>query len=190
MQRKTLLVLLHVASLAASPTYADVTCVYENTAIAETTPTGDFTDNGDGTLTHDRTGLVWMRCSLGQIWDGSGCAGTAETYSWRRALQVVSEVNSGASDDDGDGQSGFAGQTDWRLPNRNELESIVERRCSFPAINADLFNTNALFNVFWSSTPYAGDALNAWHVHFNNDGEVRDDIKLLPKHARLVRAGQ
>jgi hypothetical protein len=31
-----------------------------------TTPTGDFIDNGDGTVTHNTLDLVWMRCSMGQ----------------------------------------------------------------------------------------------------------------------------
>ena len=80
-------------------------------------------------MTDTRTGLIWMRCSLGQMWDGAACSGTANTYTWQAALQAAFEINSGASNDDGDGLAGFANETDWRLPNRNELESIVERRC-------------------------------------------------------------
>jgi hypothetical protein len=37
------------------------------TAHADFTPTNAFTDNGDGTVTHQLTGLTWMRCSVGQI---------------------------------------------------------------------------------------------------------------------------
>ncbi len=46
---------------------------------APTTPTSDFIDNKDGTVTHRTTGLTWMRCALGQMWTGLSCSGAAST---------------------------------------------------------------------------------------------------------------
>ncbi len=189
MDHKIKIAFLVVGMHIASPILADVICSYENTAIVETTPSSDFIGNGDGTVTHSTTGLTWMRCSLGQIWDGIQCAGSAGIFDWRSGLQTVAEINSGISDDDGDGQRGFAGRFDWRLPNKNELESIIERRCWNPAINADIFDANSLLDEYWSSSPYAGDPLHAWYVSFKN-GAIRTDYKLIFNHIRLVRTAQ
>lgn len=44
--------------------------------------TKTYSDNLDGTVTDPTTGLTWMRCSMGQTWDGTTCTGTASTYTW------------------------------------------------------------------------------------------------------------
>ncbi len=139
---------------------------------AQDTPTSDFTDNGDGTVTHQKTGLTWMRCSLGQTWTGTTCSGTAQTYSYYNAIQQTAN---------------FAGYSDWRLPNIAELQTIVERDNYYPAINTELF-PNTPSDVFWSSSPYVG-ASSAWYVYFGYgdvDGSSRSDA--FP--VRLVRASQ
>ena len=42
------------------------------------------------------------------------------------------------------------GRNDWRVPNRNELASIVESRCHSPAINGEVFPATPL-EWFWTS---------------------------------------
>ena len=171
--------LLMVLSVTTAPVWADVECTNQNTAVPATTPTADFVLHGDGTVTHTRTGLMWMRCGLGQSWTGSGCDGSANGYTWRNALNAAQDVNH---------TGGFAGHTDWRLPNKNELESIVEERCWSPAINAAVF-PNTPNSWYWSSSPYAVSSVNAWNVSFNN-GRVYWYGKDNGNHVRLVRAGQ
>ncbi len=165
-------------------------------SIVETTPTADFTVHGNGTVTHNKPGLVWMRCSLGQTWseDLKTCAGDPIRRSWQQALQVVPDINSGTSNADNDNAAGFAGQTDWRLPNRNELESIVERRCYAPAINATIFPGVPVTDLsiwFWSSSPHSAYPERAWAVDFYR-GEIADPLssKNQINRVRLVRAGQ
>ncbi len=162
----------------------------ENTAIVATTPTADFIDNGDGTVTHEKTGLMWQRCSLGQSWDGTGCSNKASRFtSWQQTLRQAA-------------QNDFAGRSDWRLPNRNELASIIEYRCWMPAINSQHFpNTPA--GKYWSSSPVSPSRFSVWwYVDFHSgivstgsaswlDDELSDeldiDIYYSIDHVRLVR---
>lgn len=142
--------------------------------ITPSTPTSRFTINNNGTVTDNQTGLMWMRCSLGQMWDGTTCTGDAATYPWAEALATADDYN-------------FADFTDWYLPNVKELTSIVETACHSPAINQTVF-PNALNSSYWSSSPYAYYyGYSAWYVNFN-DG-YGSSYKKGNVHVRLVRAG-
>jgi len=67
----------------------------------------------------------------------------------------------------------YAGHSDWRLPNAKELMSIVDYGRFSPAIDP-LFTSQSDF--YWSSTTYAGFAISAWYVHFD-DGYVNAGSK-------------
>ena len=140
-----------------------------------TTPTSDFTDNGDGTVTHQQTGLTWMRCALGQTWTGTTCSGTIKRYPYATATALKKTAN-------------FAGHTDWRLPNITELQTLVERDNLDPAVNTEVF-PSAPSDAFWSSSPYVGKASHAWIVRFAY-GYVDVYSKSLAFAVRLVRANQ
>jgi hypothetical protein len=144
------------------------------TDMTPTAPDSRFTDHGDDTVSDAATGLRWKRCAEGL--SGAGCAsGAAATFIWRNALQRAADAD-------------FAGRTDWRLPNKNELESLVERRCYNPAINATFF-PNTPSSWFWSASPYAGGPGYAWYVNFGY-GSVGNNVKGDAGSVRLVRGGQ
>jgi hypothetical protein len=145
------------------------------------TPDSDFDDVGNGTVRHIPTGLIWKRCSEGQIWDGTTCQGSSDIYTWQQAFQRADAVNAGS-------QGWNAGQIDWRVPNQKELSSIVERGCSNPNINLSQFPATSP-SVFWSGSPIAGDAGMAWNVHFDG-GYDGLDSRLNASQVRLVRVGQ
>ena len=117
-----------------------------------TTPTEDFTDNLDGTVTHRITGLTWMRCAMGMTWTGTTCTGTASTYTWDAATKLTAN---------------FAGKSDWRLPSIAELNTIVEWGDFNPPINSAIF-PNTPNSLFWSGSPsyfnYAHYSESAWAV--------------------------
>ena len=121
-------------------------------------PKFNFTDNGDGTVKDNTTGLVWQKCSKGLI--GVDCSsGTADPDSWTNAINYCSSLN-------------LAGKT-WRLPNINELNSLADRtKSSF--IDTTFFPSNQ--SNYWSSTTDTGDSSNGWYVDFGN-GEVGSDDK-------------
>lgn len=162
---------LSAAMLLLAAYSAAATCRNDITA---STPDNDFTLHTDGTVTHNSTGLMWMRCSLGQTWDGSTCTGDASIFTWKNAL-VAAQSHS------------FGGYSDWRLPNKNELESLVEQRCVSPSINNMVF-PNTPSTLFWSSSPYAFSNF-AWGIHFGYGG-VGNGKNYNIVQVRLVRAGQ
>ena len=141
---------------------------------ARTTPTSDFVPNNvDGTVIHTSTGLMWKQCAEGL--SGANCGvGTATAYSWSQAL-----VASAASN--------FAGYSDWRLPNKQELESIVEYGCSAPAINETIFPGTPIA-LTWTSSTLNSYAPNALRVNFGG-GDSNAEDKSIPRVARLVRGG-
>lgn len=171
--------------LAAATSSAVAACAQEKTDMPETTPDAMFVDNGDGTVSHTGSGLVWMRCSLGQTWNGRGCAGTARQYTWQQARQAAADINSGAADDDGDGRVGYAARSDWRLPDKMQLESIIEEGCYAPAINATFF-PDTPSHWYWSATPSSSNRDIAWLINFHNGFDGADD-KTYAARVRLVR---
>lgn len=138
-----------------APLPAEVSCVNETEDIAPTTPTAAFINHQDGTVTHAVSGLMWMRCSLGQTWTGFACSGEAEGIEWGQALNEITSINEGAP----------AGHGDWRLPNKNELESIVEERCWKPAVNTAVFPETSPA-PYWTASPRSDEVGNAWIVDF------------------------
>jgi hypothetical protein len=146
--------------------------------LLRSTPTPDFADNGDGTVTHTPTGLVWKRCPEGLSGEACG-SGAALSMTWTTALATAES-------------SAFSGFTDWRLPNFKELRSIVETCGYEPAINQTIFPATprpAFGSVFWTSSTYAPRPADAWIVVFGHGGGVAT-----PKESRLfvrlVRGGQ
>ena len=79
------------------------------------------------------------------------------------------------------------GHSDWRLPNINELKSIIDRSKSNPAIVQGFKNTSS--NDYWSSTTNGNYKSSAWIVYFGN-GYVDYDGKDGNDYVRCVRDGQ
>jgi hypothetical protein len=175
--------------LAAAPSLRGQPCT--NPAIAPSTPTVDFELDDDGTALHQPTGLVWMRCAVGQTWTGTACTGTARNITqWRLALQVAADINSGVDDADNDGAPGFAGEQDWRLPSIRELASIHEACRTTPAHNTVVFPNAPGASNHWTSTTVDGNPATAWY-HDSQRGISSFVLKSdsLPRVARLVRGG-
>jgi fibronectin type 3 domain-containing protein len=118
-------------------------------------PSPRFTDNLDGTVTDRLTGLMWTKDA------GTPTVGTCSgwTMTWPSALDYVTCLNT----------NNYLGHSDWRLPNINELKSLLNlgQTGSLTWLNSQSFNNvssnpSGSFN-YWSSTSrYEADS--AWLI--------------------------
>ncbi|MEO5346683.1 MAG: DUF1566 domain-containing protein [Magnetococcus sp. YQC-9] len=138
-------------------------------------PDPRFTDNGDGTVKDNLTGLVWMK--------NADCWGT---QTWANALSKVASLNAGSAS-----CSGYTTgtHTDWRLPNREELISITDDSRSRPALSSGHPFSGVQTSYYWSSTTHAGYSDGAWIVYLDY-GDVYSYVKTNSYYVWPVRGGQ
>jgi hypothetical protein len=116
-------------------------------------------------VTDNLTGLMWM--------------GAPENLlrTWTVALAYTNGLT-------------LCGFSDWRMPNINELESLVNSEAASPAtfLNTQGF-TDVQADFYWSSSSLAGSPASAWLVSMY-DGLVSVDPKSDFLYVWPVRAGQ
>ena len=135
-----------------------------------TSPSPRFTDNGDGTVTDNLTGLMWAKnANLGGL------------MTWDDAIDYANSLSLGS---DGCGSP----YTDWRLPNRFELESLLDLGNIGPVLPSNHLFLNALSTNYWSSTTYIGVTSSAWDVSMYN-GYVKHNYKTNVYYVWPVRGG-
>ncbi|MFH0782969.1 MAG: DUF1566 domain-containing protein [Pseudomonadota bacterium] len=120
-------------------------------------------DNGDGTVTDKKTGLIWQKQN------------DDIHHSWESALNYCENLV-------------LANESDWRLPNVKELESIADLSKSKPAINPVFPKTFPSW--YWSSTTVTLFPNRAWSVNFRFGSVSSSDSKTSTYYVRAVRSGQ
>lgn len=135
---------------------------------------GALVDNGDGTVTDPRSGLMWARCALGQS-DTTRCSGDPSYLDWQDALRDARTRNT----------TNWKGHADWRLPNAKEMASLLGSPRLRPAIDAGVFR-NAGSAAYWTSTTASQVPSMAWAV-FQGEGDLFAKNKLTRAAVRLVR---
>ena len=155
-----------------------------------------YTDNGDGTITDNVTGLMWEKKS-----DDGSIHDKDDTYTWGMASPpytmdgtMVTEFLAALNSDDG-----FAGYTDWRIPNINELQSLVDHEKLGPAVNPAFYMdctggctvttcSCTQGGDYWSSTTSQNIIGAARNVSFSAGYESFKG-KSEPLYVRAVRGG-
>jgi hypothetical protein len=122
------------------------------------------------------TDLVWSKDANAP---GPAACNPATTKNWQAALDYVKCLNS----------SRYLGFSDWRLPNRNELSSLVHyAQTNQAAWLSDLGFTGVQAAYYWSSSSRADSASDAWGVDLG-DGDVDGDNKTYSQYIWPVRSG-
>ena len=80
-----------------------------------------YVDNEDGTITDLNTGLMWEKKSR----DG-GLHDMENFYPWWSTNPTVDAIWDWLDDVNAEGVTGFAGYSDWRIPNAKELHSLID----------------------------------------------------------------
>lgn len=93
------------------------------------------------------TGLTWpLDANLSQF-----------PLTWKESLDFVFAMNKNST----------LGFTDWRLPNRRELRSLISYQAKRPALPAAHPFHNVFLGWYWSSTTAAIQPSYAWYVHMD-----------------------
>jgi hypothetical protein len=126
-----------------------------------------FTDNGDGTVTDNVTGLMWQKADGGEM-------------TWENAATYARGLSLG-------------GRNDWRLPTNHELFSVLNHSGN-PALDANYFTMSAA-EYWWTRETMAGDASRVWVANAGGGTGPHPKSETLSAggskrfHARCVRGG-
>ena len=111
-------------------------------------PNPRFKDNGDGTVTDNLTGLIWLK--------NASCLGPQK---WSDALSDCNDL-----------RAGFCGLTDgssagdWRLPNIKELQSLIDYSTYDPALPYGHPFSGVQSGYHWSGTTSKAEEGAAWFL--------------------------
>jgi len=159
------------AALASLPRTGQTTCWDANgspVACAGTGQDGDkqagvpmpssrFNNNGNGTITDKMTGLVWLK--------NANCFGYKP---WTTALNKANTLSNGTCSLADGSKAG-----DWRLPNRKEMLSLLNRQQGDSIIYLGEYGFSAIQQptagvLYWTSTTSAENDSRAWSVNFSD----------------------
>jgi hypothetical protein len=116
-------------------------------------PDPRFTDNGDGTVTDNMTGLVWSKNANMFV----------ETQTWYAAMDACAALADNGIDRTDGSQPG-----DWRLPNVKELQSLMDYGQSNPVLPVDHPFLEVQSSSYWTSTTYALSDYFSWGISLSN----------------------
>ncbi|OAD18622.1 secreted protein containing DUF1566 [Candidatus Thiomargarita nelsonii] len=141
-----------------------------------------YIDNGDGTVTDNRTGLIWLK--------NANCFGR---QTWKKAMRSVKNLATGQC-----GLSDGSRAGEWRLPTKDEWRAMTDKGYKKLALSnaagteqwkeGDAFS-GVQSSRYWSSTTRANFRTYAWYVNFY-DGYVNFNNKDNTNHVWAIRGGE
>lgn len=137
-------------------------------------PAPRFTDNRDGTVTDNLTGLIWLK--------------DADCFGVRNLTNALLDANGLMS-----GQCGLTDNSvaaDWRLPNVKELSSLVDFGQYSPALPSGHPFSNVQSAIYWSSSSLVALPDVPWVVGLEGGSVVSLGPKTSTWYVWPVRGGQ
>jgi len=160
---------------------------YAGMQVGVALPNPRCTDNGNGTVRDNLTGLIWLKnANLPNA-----------TASWSTALSYVAELNTSGTMNGhsaGDTSNGGTHQTDWRLPNIRELLSLLDYGSDSPAIGwtgaGNQFTSLQSTSYYWSSTTSHQSSGNAFRLSMARGETDSANTKSTLCYVWAVRGGR
>jgi hypothetical protein len=127
---------------------------------------------GENIIFDHFTGLEWIAdpSAIGGIW---GTLGTPATMSWTEAIAACNALS-------------YGGHNDWRMPNSNELDTLIDYGEDHPTISKNRF-PNTQSEGYWTSSMTNYGCLNMWFTYFDNGQKAWEQDKNKQKYIRPVR---
>ena len=109
----------------------------------------------EGNFVRDvRNNVIWYRCTVGKVWDydTNTCTGETVRLNQEELLIAIRQA-----------EQQLGGN--WRLPTRNELETLICDACDPPKIREKYF-PNIEREAYWTGTKNRFHSKMYWSVNF------------------------
>lgn len=140
-------------------------------------PGSRFTDNNDGTVTDNLTGLVWLK--------NTNCVGMR---NWQDAVAATKKLKDGDCGPDPDlvlSDGSSAGE--WRLPTMKQLCTLIDFSRRNPALPKGHMFANFPIGYHWSATTLDYHPEMAWIVYFESGTTCYENVKNRAGYAWPIR---
>ena len=117
--------------------------------------------------------IEWMTCPVGMVWKGNTCIGEAKKFELKFIPEIIKLANNQL-------------EGSWRLPTRNELESLICLECEKVKINLKIFPKTPP-EPFWTKDKNFWQPKFNWIVNFLNGNAFGRYPSYKPNYIRLVR---
>ena len=134
---------------------------------------GNYQRMSNGLAQDPLTGLTWYRCGAGQTWSDGQCEGSPLLLPYEDALNWAESLE-------------LAGFDDWRVPEIDEMSSLVESDCKSPSINTLVFS-GIEPEVYWSSETNFWIRSMGWSLFFYRGDYFSKQAKVSAFRFMLVR---
>lgn len=159
-----------------------------------------YTTLDGGSMVQDNvTGLIWeVKTNKDGVKNYDDPHDADNTYTWYDPDPATNGGHAGTESDhdtkdfiDALNSANFGGYSDWRLPSREELRSILDFRVpsSGPWIDSSFF-PNTASTLYWSSTTSASYEDQVWPIYFSTSWRDGSQDKSWDFAVRAVRGGQ